>query len=148
MRKKVFGRKLGRAVDTRRALFRGLIKSLITYGEITTTDAKAKSIMPDIDGLVNLAKDGSTASLRRLYGQLGNDKKVVKLMVEGVAVSSKNRNSGYVKMVKMGARRGDNAEMTKLTWTDKVEVEKTKEVKPKVVKESSKEVKPVKTKKK
>ena len=121
MKKKVFGRKLGRERDSRRALIRGLVISLIEHGKIDTTHAKAKAMVPEIDHLVNLAKDGSTASLRMLYSQLGNNGKAVKKIVQ-IVPSMGSRNSGYTTMVKLGPRQGDFAPMVRITWVDDVNI--------------------------
>ena len=74
MKKRVYGRKLSRERDTRRALFRTLIRALVKYDKIVTTKAKAKAIQGDIDKLVNLAKKDSIQARRRLFASLGNDK--------------------------------------------------------------------------
>jgi len=127
MRKRVYGKQLGRSKKSRQALFRGLVGSLVEYGTISTTSAKAKSIVPEIDGMVNMAKDGSVSAMRRLYASLGNDKKTVKGMSELVKTLSE-RKSGYVRITKMGVRRGDNAEVVRLTWAK----DKPKETKKRV----------------
>lgn len=126
MRKKVFGRQLSRSTKSRKALFRGLMKSLIQYGKIETTETKAKSILPEIDGLINFAKEGSTASMRRLYGILGNDKAAVKKLTEETKLF-KSRNSGYTRITKLGFRRGDGAQMVRLAWVKDEIIEKKKE---------------------
>ena len=119
MKKRVFGKKLGRERDTRRALIRGLVVSLIEHGKIETTQAKAKAMTSEIDGLVNLAKDGSTASLRRLHSELGNNGTAVKKLVQ-IAPKMSARNSGYSRQIRLGTRRGDFASMTRIEWVDDV----------------------------
>jgi len=78
MKKKVFGRKLSRERDTRRALFRSLIRALVVYEKIRTTKPKAKAIQADIDKIVSLAKQSSVSAKRRVFAALGNDKKTTK----------------------------------------------------------------------
>jgi large subunit ribosomal protein L17 len=70
MRKKVFGRKFSRDYGSRQALFRALMRSLILSGSIVTTKAKAKAVQPDLDALVNLAKDTSISKRRQAYAML------------------------------------------------------------------------------
>ncbi|OGM05878.1 50S ribosomal protein L17 [Candidatus Woesebacteria bacterium GWB1_43_5] len=129
MRKKVFGRQLKRSKKTRGALFVGLVASLVKYDKITTTEAKAKAVLPDIDHLINLAKTRSTASTRRLYALMRNDKAPVKKLIEEVAPKLMDRESGYVKIIKLGPRRGDSAPMVRLEWV--VDVSKQPKAKTK-----------------
>ncbi len=135
MRKKVFGRQLKRDRSSRSALFRGLVKSLIEYEKISTTETRVKAILPDIDHLVNLAKEKSTASLRRLYSELGNDKESVKKLTEKIAPALMDRKSGYTRIIKLVARKGDNAKMARLEWVAVVEEKpKAKKVEKKIAK--------------
>lgn len=134
MRKKVFGKQLGRNKNSRKALFRALLSSFFKHGKIVTTRAKVDAILPDIDGMVNLAKVGSTASLRKLFADLGNDKESVKNLV-AAAPKLGDRNSGYTRMIRLGARQGDNAEMARIEWVvdvtekPKAKTEKVKKTK-------------------
>lgn len=123
MRKKVFGRKLGRERDTRRALFRSLIRAFVLYGKISTTKAKAKAVQPDIEKVVNLAKGTTISNLRQLHSVLGNDTGTVKLL--GNATKAfKDKKSGYTRIINLERRTGDNAEMVRLEWSEKVESNK------------------------
>jgi large subunit ribosomal protein L17 len=126
MKKKVFGRKLSRERDTRRALFRSLIAAFVRHGRIKTTKAKAKAVQPAIDKLVNIAKDGSQSSLRRLYALLGNNKEATKSLFE-IAKLFKDRKSGYTRIINLGSRRGDAAQMTRLEWVKEVKVQDAKD---------------------
>jgi large subunit ribosomal protein L17 len=149
MKKNVFGKKLSRERDSRRALFRGLTISLIENGKIETTQAKAKAVLPEIDRIVNLGKDGSTASLRRVYSILGGNSKAVKKL-SLVAPKFTDRKSGFTRIVKIGARRGDRAPMVRLEWVENIEtIEKKKVVNKKEskVKTKDKKEKAVATKK-
>ena len=120
MRKKVFGRQLKRGRGSRNALFRALFRALIEYERISTTKARARAVLPEIDHLVNLAKDGSTSSLRRLYAILGNDKDSVKKLSEVLAPRFADRKSGYIRLINLNPRAGDNAEMVRLEWVTSV----------------------------
>ena len=128
MKKKVFGRKLGRERSTRRALFRSLIRAFVRYGKIETTKAKAKSILPDIDKLIKLVKSKEVPKIRQVYSYLGNDKKTVDLLLKKVAVAFEKRKSGFTRLVNLPRRKGDNAEVVRLEWVEKIEIEeKTKD---------------------
>lgn len=146
MKKNVYGRRLSRERDTRRALFRSLIRALVEHGKITTTKAKAKAIQADIDKLVNLAKEKSIHSQRRLYAFLGNDKTTTKALIKEVAPSLADRKCGYTRRIALPRRKGDAAEIVRLEWVkeivkveEKVQVKETK-------KKTAKTTKPVKKK--
>ena len=128
MKKKVYGRKFSRERDTRRALFRSLVKALVEHGKIVTTKAKAKATQPLVDKVVNLAKKKEIASQRRLFSLLGNDKKTTKLLVEKIAPLFPDRASGFTRIISLPPRRGDQAPMVRLEWVrqETVEVKKTK----------------------
>jgi len=135
MKKRVYGRKLSRERDTRRALFRALIRALVKYDKITTTKAKAKAIQGDVDKLVNLAKNSSVQSQRRLFASLGNDKITTKALAGRIAPAFGERKGGYTRIINLPRRRGDAAEIVRMEW-----------VKPIPVKEEKKEVTKTKTK--
>lgn len=116
MKKKVFGRKLSRERDTRRALFRSLIRALVVYEKIRTTKPKAKAIQADIDKIVSLAKKNSVSAKRRVFAALGNDKKTTKKLLEEVAPRFTDRGGGYSRIVALPRRRGDAADMVRLEW--------------------------------
>jgi len=144
MKKKVFGRQLSRERDTRRALFRALIRALVEHGKITTTKAKAKAIQGRIDKLVNLAKDNSIHSNRRLFAALGNDKITAKAVSEKVVPSLSDRKSGYTRIVNLPRRKGDAAEIVRLEWVKEILEPAKKESKTKkkeTVKKKTKETK-------
>jgi len=136
MKKRVYGRKLSRERDTRRALFRALIRALVKYDKITTTKAKAKAIQGDVDKLVNLAKNSSVQSQRRLFASLGNDKITTKALAGRIAPAFGERKGGYTRIINLPRRRGDAAEIVRMEW-----------VKPIPVKEEKKEVAKTKTRK-
>jgi large subunit ribosomal protein L17 len=131
MKKRVFGRQLSRERDTRRALFRSLIRALVKHGKIKTTKAKAKAIRADIDKLVNLAKKDSISAKRRVFAILGNDKETTKKLLIEVVPSFLDRSGGYTRIVPLPARRGDAAQMVRLEWVKEIEVKKTKTTKEK-----------------
>lgn len=134
MKKRVFGRQLSRERDTRRALFRSLIRALVKHGKIKTTKAKAKAIQADIDKLVNLAKKDSISAKRRVFAILGNDKETTKKLLIEVVPSFSDRSGGYTRIVPLPARRGDAAQIVRFEWVKEIEVKKTKATKEKTTK--------------
>lgn len=141
MKKRVYGRKLSRERDTRRALFRALIRALVKYDKIVTTKAKAKAIQGDIDKLVNLAKDGSIQTQRRLFASLGNDKETAKSFTKRIAPSFKERKGGYTRIINLPRRKGDAAEIVRIEWVKPMpeKEEKTKDEKKSEGKRKKKE---------
>jgi large subunit ribosomal protein L17 len=120
MRHKVAGRILGRSSGHRRALRRNLITQLFLHGQIETTEAKARAIRPAAEKLITLAKRGLQKELagqvhaRRLAASRLYGKAVVSKLFDEIAPQYENRPGGYTRMVKLGRRRGDNAEMALL----------------------------------
>ncbi len=144
MRKMVFGRKLSRSRKAREALIRSLIRAIVIYGQITTTRAKAKAIVGDIDKIVNLAKVNNVSNQRNLLSKLGNDSKTVKSLFTKVAPKFGQRKSGFIKITNLSQRRGDRAEMVRIEWSEKMA--ESEKVKAKSVK--TKKLEKTKTKKK
>lgn len=122
MKKKVFGRKLSRERDSRRALFRGLIKAFVTYGFLKTTKAKGKAVQAEIEKIVGKVKVGSSSNKRLIYSFMGNDRRIVDLLFSKLSSSFQNRKSGFTRMVNLPVRRGDSAQIIRLEWVDKIEV--------------------------
>jgi large subunit ribosomal protein L17 len=120
MRHRVAGRILGRTPAHRRALRRNLITQLFVHGQIETTEAKARAIQADAEKLITLAKRGlrkdeaGQVHARRLAaGRLYGQEAVAHLFTE-IAPRYVGRPGGYTRLVKMGRRSGDNAEMAML----------------------------------
>lgn len=134
MKKRVFGRQLSRERDTRRALFRSLIRALVKHGKIKTTKAKAKAIQGSIDKLINLAKKDSISAKRRVFAILGNDKETTKKLLIEVVPSFSDRSGGYTRIVPLPARRGDAAQIVRLEWVKEIGIKKTKTTKEKTAK--------------
>ncbi len=121
MKHSVFGQNLGRDTNAKKALIRGLIAALIQRERIETTESKAKAIKGEIDKLVTLAKKKTNASLNKLNQFFGNGD-IVKMLV---AVSERfgNRNSGFTRIYKTNIRKGDNAQLVVIEWSDKVKLQ-------------------------
>ena len=119
MRHRVSGKKLGRNIKKRKALFKNLITSLISHGEIKTTEAKAKAVKRLVDKLITKAKKGTLHARRQILSFLARKEAVEKLFKE-IAPRFKNRQSGFTRTIKLGPRRGDNALMVLMRWTEKI----------------------------
>ncbi|MGA3291772.1 MAG: 50S ribosomal protein L17 [Candidatus Microgenomates bacterium] len=143
MNKKVFGRKLSRSRPAREALFATLAKALIINGKIVTTRAKAKAVIGSVEKMVSLAKKGDISGRRHVLGELDNDRKVTDMLFQKVAKAFPDRNSGFIRVISLPRRVGDNAQMVRMEWTEKIEyeskkVEAKKEEPKKVVKKVAK----------
>lgn len=134
MRHKVHGRRLNRDTGHRNALRRNMIADLLVFEQITTTEAKARTIRPAAEKMITLAKRGladeqqtSALHARRLAAaRLPNTRRteaedgtfeevdVVRKLFEEIAPRFANRPGGYTRMVKIGRRPGDNADMAVL----------------------------------
>ena len=124
MKKRGFGRKFSRDRGSRRALFRSLLKALIEYGKINTGLAKAKAIRGDVEKLVNLAKDKSVNSVRRINAYLGNDRRIVNLLLSKVLPSLSSDKGGYIKITNLPRRKGDFSQMVRIEWIEKIVIAK------------------------
>lgn len=136
MRKNIFGRKFKRDINERKALFKGLISSLILKESIKTTEEKAKAIKGSIDKIITKAKKGGNLA-RFLSSDISDE--ALKKLVNEVAPRFKERTSGYTKMAKLGRRFSDNASMVILTLSETAVLVPTV-ISPRKVKEEKKEV--------
>ncbi len=102
-------RKFGREKGQRAALLKSLARSLLLRGKMTTSLAKAKEIRPMVEKMVTKGKSATLANRRLLISQLGDERLVTKLFK--TAATYKDRTGGYLRIVKMGPRKGDAAEM-------------------------------------
>jgi large subunit ribosomal protein L17 len=113
------GRKLGRDAAHRKALYANLTSALIEHGRIRTTVAKAKEVRPIAEQMITLGRRGDLAARRRAIGYLRSHETVHKLFSE-VAPRFAERPGGYSRIVKLGPRQGDAAEMVYLELVDYV----------------------------
>jgi len=123
MRHKVAGRILGRDIGHRKALFRNLIKALYTHERIMTTEAKARAIRADAEKLITKAKRGLADGGNRVHAQRQvvaylDDKTIAKKVFDEFAPRYVSRNGGYTRMIKLGKRQGDAADMVILELVD------------------------------
>lgn len=140
MNKKVFGRKLSRSRPAREALFASLTRSLILNGKIETTKAKAKAVIGSAEKMVTLAKKGGVSERRNVFAQLDNSKEATDMLFGSIAKAFSGKNSGFIRAISLPRRHGDNSEMLRLEWTEKVEVEEKKKEEKKVEKKAVKKV--------
>ena len=103
-------RKLGRPSDQRRAMLRAMTTYLLESGQIKTTYARAKEVAPIAEKMITLAKKNDLASYRQVLSYLTKEDVASKLFHE-IAPKYADRNGGYTRVLKMGPRRGDAAEM-------------------------------------
>lgn len=122
MKKRVYGRYLSQATKSRKALLRSLVRALVIYGKIETTNAKAKSVQPLVDKLVNLAKGGGLSARRKVYALLGNDRKVADEISKIVKTNFLKRTGGYTRIIKLPERRGDLSSLVRLEWAEEMSV--------------------------
>lgn len=113
------GKKLGRDPAHRKALYSNLAGSLIEHGRIKTTVAKAKAVKPIAEKMITLGRRGDLAARRQALAYLrSND--VVHMLFADVAPRFADRPGGYTRIVKLGPRAGDSAEMVYLEFVDYV----------------------------
>lgn len=116
------GRKFNRETDQRRALIKGLADSLVKYESIETTLPKAKEIAPYVEKLITKAKKGDLHNRRQIISQLQTLTSAHKL-VDEIAPKLSARSSGYLRIEKTGMRRGDNAQLARVSFVDDLKAE-------------------------
>ena len=103
-------RKLGRTSDQRRAMLRAMVTYLLENGQIKTTVTRAKEVAPVAEKMITLAKANSLGSYRQALSYITKEDVANKLFKE-IAPKYADRNGGYTRVVRIGPRRGDAAEM-------------------------------------
>lgn len=111
------GRKFGRERDQRRALMKSLADSLILHESIETTLPKAKEVVPYVEQLITKAKKGDLHSRRLIIADLMTVEAAHKLMDE-IAPKLKGRSSGHLRLKRTVLRRGDNAQLARVSFVD------------------------------
>jgi large subunit ribosomal protein L17 len=111
------GKKLGRDASHRKALYSNLTCSLIEHGRIRTTEAKAKAVKPFAEQMITLGKRADLAARRQAIAELRSQDVVHQLFAD-VAPRFAERPGGYTRIVKLGPRQGDAAEMVYLELVD------------------------------
>ena len=121
MRHRVRGRKLSRTASHRAALLNSLATSLLKYKRIKTTLAKAKETRSYVETLITKAKKGDLHNHRQIMSVI-NDKEVVKELFAEIVAKVGDRPGGYTRVVKLGSRKGDAAQMAILELVDYNEI--------------------------
>jgi large subunit ribosomal protein L17 len=122
MRHRVAHRKLGRVTEHRIALLRNQATALIRYEHLTTTVPKAKELRPFVERLITVAKrglaggdkNGHTLNARRLVMQDLQDREIVTKLFDTIAPRFATRPGGYTRLLRVGFRRGDSAEVAQV----------------------------------
>ena len=120
MRHKMAHRKLNRTASHRKAMFANMASSLIEHEQIVTTLPKAKELRPIVEKLVTLAKKGDLNS-RRLAIARTRNRDMSKKLFDVLGPRYKERNGGYIRIMKAGFRFGDNAPMAVIEFVDRDE---------------------------
>lgn len=114
----MWNRKFGRNADHRKAMLRNLATSVILYGKVETTEAKAKDMRSVVDELITLGKRGdlhacrqAAAYIRNVVADEAKSQTVLQKLFDEVAPKYADRNGGYTRVVKTGTRKGDAAPM-------------------------------------
>jgi len=157
MHNKIKGRKLGRTASHKKALLRNLANQLIEHKEIRTTTAKAKEARSYVERLVTYAKKGDLHHRRLAFAFLRN-KQSINVLFDEIAPVYSDRQGGYTRVVKLGRRAGDAAQISLLQFVDfekvgepqkkknekkKSKTTETKATKPKEEKVETKQEEPV-----
>ena len=103
-------RKLGRTSDQRRAMLRAMVTYLLENGQIKTTITRAKEVAPLAEKMITLAKQNDLATYRQALGFITKED-VAKKLFQELGPKYAGRNGGYTRVVRIGPRRGDAAEM-------------------------------------
>ena len=103
-------RKLGRATDCRRAMLRAMVTYLLENGKIETTVTRAKEVRAMNEKMITVAKNSDLHSKRQVFAFVTKEA-VAKKLFDEIAPKYAERNGGYTRIIKIGPRRGDAAEM-------------------------------------
>lgn len=117
MRHRKDGFKLGRLTQHRWAMFRNLLVALFRHERITTTEAKAKAVRGLAEHMVTLAKRENLHARRQVLSMVP-DGEVVGTLFDTIAARFSDRSGGYTRIIKLGQRQGDAAEMVYLELVD------------------------------
>lgn len=127
------GRKFGRERDQRQALIKGLASSLVIHENIETTLHKAKEVVPYLEKLITKAKRGGLHNRRQIIASL-DTLDVAHKLVDDIAPKLTGRTSGHLRIERTTMRRGDNAQMARVSFVDDLKAAPVAKaaVKPKV----------------
>jgi len=117
MRHKVAGKKLGRSMSHRKALYRNLVTDLLNYEKIVTTEAKAKEVRSLAEKMITLGKKGGLHAFRQVLTFI-IDKATAEKVFSELSSRYAERPGGYTRIIKLGPRLGDNAPMVQLSLVE------------------------------
>ena len=103
-------RKLGRTTDHRKAMLRAMVTYLLENGKIETTVTRAKEVRSAAEKMITIGKTDSLHAKRQVYAFITKES-VAKKVFDEISPKYKERNGGYTRIIKIGPRRGDAAEM-------------------------------------
>jgi large subunit ribosomal protein L17 len=109
------GRRFGGSASHQKAMFGNLVASLIAAEGIVTTEAKAKALRPVAEKVITKAKKGGVHNHRQVVGFI-RDKDMAHKLFEEIAPRYADRNGGYLRILKLGPRHGDNAPMARIEF--------------------------------
>ena len=114
MAHRIGGRKLSRKQGPRIALYKNLTVSVLRYERVRTTEAKAKEIRGRVERMITIAKRGDLNARRSIVAQFPNEPLVVSKLFDEIAPKYADRTSGYTRIVRLGQRQGDAAEIVQI----------------------------------
>ena len=114
MAHRIDGRKLSRKMGPRLALYKALTVAVLRYERVRTTEAKAKEIRGRVEHMITLAKRGDLAARRTVVSEVPNEPLVVAKLFDEIAPKYADRTSGFTRIVRLGQRRGDAAEIVQI----------------------------------
>ena len=118
MRHRLSGLKLNRTASHRKAMFANMAAALVKHEQIKTTLPKAKELKPYLDKLITLGKRGDLHARRQIIAKTRDEKTAAKL-IDTLASRYEGRQGGYIRVLKAGYRRGDNAPMAVIEFIDR-----------------------------
>ena len=122
MRHRKAGRKLNKTSTHRKAMFANMASALLKHEQIITTLPKAKELRPIVERLITLGKRGSLHARRQAISKLpASDKEIVQKLFDVLAERYKERNGGYIRVLKAGFRHGDAAPVAVIELVDRDE---------------------------
>jgi large subunit ribosomal protein L17 len=111
---RIDGRKLSRKHGPRIAMYRNLTVSILRYEKVKTTEAKAKEIRGRVERMITIAKKGDLAARRAVVAEFPNEPLVVTKLFDEIAPKYADRTSGFTRIVRLGQRQGDAAEIVQI----------------------------------
>jgi large subunit ribosomal protein L17 len=114
MAHRIGGRKLSRKQGPRLALYKNLTVSVLRYERIKTTEAKAKEVRGRVERMITIAKRGDLNARRAVVAEFPNEPLVIAKLFDEIAPKYADRTSGFTRIIRLGERRGDAAEIVQL----------------------------------